>query len=62
MTALDWIIVAFTVLMALWGYSQGGLHTNLTQAWSRDRRLNPLRVRFRALMPGNTPDRIFDAY
>jgi Trypsin-like peptidase domain/Colicin V production protein len=23
MTVLDWIIVAFTVLMALWGYSQG---------------------------------------
>ena len=23
MTALDWIILAFTVLMALWGYSQG---------------------------------------
>src|SRR3954465_16093570 len=23
MTALDWIIVAFTVLMALWGDSQG---------------------------------------
>src|SRR4051812_9206580 len=23
MTALDWIIIAFTVLMALWGYSQG---------------------------------------
>src|SRR3954469_10608661 len=23
MTALDWIIVAFTLLMALWGYSQG---------------------------------------
>src|ERR671933_953357 len=23
MTALDWIIVAFTVLMAIWGYSQG---------------------------------------
>src|SRR3954463_12116008 len=23
MTGLDWIIVAFTVLMALWGYSQG---------------------------------------
>src|SRR3954451_19433835 len=23
MTALDWIIVAFTALMALWGYSQG---------------------------------------
>ena len=23
MTALDWIIVVFTVLMALWGYAQG---------------------------------------
>ncbi|MET0513330.1 MAG: MarP family serine protease [Thermoleophilaceae bacterium] len=23
MTALDWIIIAFTVLMAVWGYSQG---------------------------------------
>ena len=23
MTALDWIIVFFTVLMALWGYAQG---------------------------------------
>src|ERR687886_104601 len=23
MTSLDWIIIAFTVLMALWGYSQG---------------------------------------
>src|SRR5919199_2124822 len=23
MTALDWIILAFTALMALWGYSQG---------------------------------------
>src|SRR4051794_41982172 len=23
MTAIDWIIVGFTVLMALWGYSQG---------------------------------------
>src|ERR1700712_2244059 len=23
MTVLDWIIVAFTVLMAMWGYSQG---------------------------------------
>jgi hypothetical protein len=23
MTALDWIIIAFTLLMALWGYSQG---------------------------------------
>ncbi|MBA2506811.1 MAG: CvpA family protein, partial [Thermoleophilaceae bacterium] len=23
MTAIDWIIVAFTLLMAVWGYSQG---------------------------------------
>src|SRR3954449_3581692 len=23
MTAVDWIIVAFTLLMAVWGYSQG---------------------------------------
>ena len=23
MTTLDWIIVVFTVLMALWGYAQG---------------------------------------
>src|ERR687885_251489 len=23
MTSLDWIIIAFTLLMALWGYSQG---------------------------------------
>ena len=23
MTSLDWIIVAFTVLMAVWGYMQG---------------------------------------
>src|SRR4051794_33935019 len=23
MTAIDWIIVAFTLLMAIWGYSQG---------------------------------------
>ena len=23
MTPLDWIIVGFTVLMALWGYAQG---------------------------------------
>ena len=23
MTAVDWIIVAFTLLMAVWGYAQG---------------------------------------
>src|SRR4051812_38013089 len=32
MTALDWIIVAFTVLMALWGYSQGLLVGTLSLA------------------------------
>lgn len=46
---------------ALWGVSQGGLHTNLAQAHRKDRDLNPHRIRFRALLPGNTPDRTFDA-
>jgi ABC-2 type transport system ATP-binding protein len=43
------------------GESQGGLHTNLLQAWSRDRELNPERIRFRALSPGNTPDLTYEA-
>jgi ABC-2 type transport system ATP-binding protein len=47
--------------LALWGYSQGGLHTNLVHAWANDPDLNPRRLRFRALMPGNTPDRVFPA-
>jgi ABC-2 type transport system ATP-binding protein len=47
--------------LALWGYSQGGLHTNLVHAWGNDLRVNPRRLRFRALMPGNTPDRVFHA-
>lgn len=47
--------------IGLAGYSQGGLHTNLAQAHARDRELNPYGIRFRALAPGNTPDRTFEA-
>ncbi|HYF28299.1 MAG TPA: CocE/NonD family hydrolase [Baekduia sp.] len=47
--------------LALWGYSQGGLHTNLAQAWATDRALNPRRLRFAAVLPSSTPDRVFDA-
>jgi ABC-2 type transport system ATP-binding protein len=61
---LNWAIAKYPLdrkRIALWGYSQGGLHTNLAQAWSRDRELNPERLRFRALMPSSTPDKVFDA-
>lgn len=47
--------------IALTGYSQGGLSTNLAQVWSRDRQINPYGIRFRALAPGNTPDSIAEA-
>lgn len=47
--------------IALWGFSQGGLHTNLGAAYSRDRALNPYRIRFRAIAPANTPDHVFEA-
>lgn len=47
--------------IALAGYSQGGLHTNLLQAHVRDRSLNPYRIRFRALLPANTPDLVYEA-
>src|SRR5581483_5763467 len=47
--------------IALAGYSQGGLHTNLGQAHSADPALNPYGIRFRALLPGNTPDYTFQA-
>jgi len=47
--------------IALAGYSQGGLHTNLGQVHSSDPALNPYGVRFRALLPGNTPDQVFKA-
>jgi ABC-2 type transport system ATP-binding protein len=61
---LGWAIAKYGLdrrRIALWGYSQGGLHTNLAQAWSRDRDLNPKRLRFAALMPSSTPDKVFDA-
>ncbi len=47
--------------MALWGYSQGGLHTNLVHGWADSRQLNPRGLRFRAVMPSSTPDRVFEA-
>jgi len=47
--------------IALQGYSQGGLHTNLGQVWHGDPALNPYGIFFRALLPGNTPDRVFKA-
>jgi ABC-2 type transport system ATP-binding protein len=47
--------------IALAGYSQGGLHTNLGEAWVGDRSLNPYRINFRALEPGNTPDYTYKA-
>jgi ABC-2 type transport system ATP-binding protein len=47
--------------IALAGYSQGGLHVNLLQAYASDRSLNPYGIRFAALEPGNTPDRVFEA-
>jgi ABC-2 type transport system ATP-binding protein len=45
--------------IALAGYSQGGLHTNLGQVWSSDPQVNPYGISFRALEPGNTPDLVF---
>jgi len=47
--------------IALRGYSQGGLHTNLGQVWSGDPSINPYGIAFRALEPGNTPDLVFPA-
>ena len=47
--------------IALSGYSQGGLHTNLGQVWSVDQSINPYGISFRALEPGNTPDLVFSA-
>jgi predicted acyl esterase len=47
--------------IALTGYSQGGLHTNLGQVWSGDPSINPYGISFRALEPGNTPDLVFPA-
>ncbi len=47
--------------IALAGYSQGGLHTNLGQVWSNDASVDPYGISFRALEPGNTPDLVFQA-
>ena len=47
--------------IALTGYSQGGLNTNLAQVNAGDPAVNPRGIRFAALEPGNTPDVTFEA-
>ena len=47
--------------IALTGYSQGGLTTNLAQVWGSDRAINPYGIHFTVLEPGNTPDYVIDA-
>jgi predicted acyl esterase len=47
--------------IALMGNSQGGLNTNMGQAWSGDPQINPYGIRIRAVLPQDTPDVVFDA-
>ncbi|MHB8681444.1 MAG: CocE/NonD family hydrolase [Acidimicrobiales bacterium] len=47
--------------IALSGYSQGGLNTNLGEAWSTDSSVDPYGFAISAIEPGNTPDYVFDA-
>jgi hypothetical protein len=47
--------------VALSGYSQGGLNTNLGTVWSTDRSINPYGIEVRAIEPANTPDVTFQA-
>jgi predicted acyl esterase len=60
----NWVEHHFAVdktKIALSGYSQGGLNTNLGQVWAADKSINPYGISFAALLPGNTPDLVFDA-
>ncbi len=47
--------------IALSGYSQGGLNTNLAEVYARDRKLDPYGIHFAVLTPGNTPDLVYAA-
>jgi len=47
--------------IALMGNSQGGLNTNMGQAWAQDPQINPYGIRFRAVLPQDTPDVVFNA-
>jgi hypothetical protein len=47
--------------IAAMGNSQGGLNTNMAQVSASDPELNPYGIRFRALLPQDTPDVVFDA-
>ncbi len=60
----DWALRSFPLdrsRIALGGESQGGLYTNGGQAHSAETDVNPYGIRFRALIPGNTPDYVYDA-
>ena len=50
-----------TTRIALSGYSQGGLNSNLGEAWSSDSGIDPYGLHIAAIEPGNTPDYVFDA-
>jgi len=47
--------------IALMGNSQGGLNTNMGQAWAGDPELNPYGIKIRAVLPQDTPELIFEA-
>ena len=47
--------------IALMGNSQGGLNTNMGQAWAQDPEINPYGIRLRAVLPQDTPDIVFNA-
>ncbi len=47
--------------IAAGGESQGGLNTNVPFIHSTEPQYNPYGIRFRALIPGNTPDRVYEA-
>ncbi len=60
----DWALGRFPLdrsRIALGGESQGGLYTNGGQVHSFEPDVNPYGIRFRALLPGNTPDYVYDA-
>lgn len=47
--------------IALTGYSQGGIHTNLGQVYAGDPSVDPYGISFRALAPGDTAELVFRA-
>jgi predicted acyl esterase len=47
--------------IAAFGESQGGLHTNLGEVYEDDPGIDPYGFDFKVLLPGNTPDYVFNA-